>query len=234
MPAQAGADVTANNTAKDTAAVNGVASHLISPISGLMPAQAGADVTAQNQSATTASISNHTQDNLPDGTTRFAANEVKADSTTNHHAVTPGSFPSSGTSAHGPTTGTTLASIVVDSSGPSDVFVVSAVIACAYDSSTSGTPTTYATLTVDGGSTNYGSASSVYGVPAVLPFMGSVTGLSAGSHTLAIIAYTDAVYHQTQFNANESFVMVQHIVGSEGGINTAPSGGNKITPPTVS
>lgn len=50
---QQGADVTALNTANDTSNVNGVASHLVSPISGLMPRQAGADVTAQNTSANT-------------------------------------------------------------------------------------------------------------------------------------------------------------------------------------
>lgn len=55
-PAEAGADVTGSHTAADTTNVNGVASHLISPISTLMPAEAGADVTGSNTSNNTANV----------------------------------------------------------------------------------------------------------------------------------------------------------------------------------
>lgn len=57
---QWGADVTGSNTANDTTNVNGIASHLISPISGLMPAQAGADVTGSNTSLNTLNVGNQT------------------------------------------------------------------------------------------------------------------------------------------------------------------------------
>jgi hypothetical protein len=59
-PAAAGADVTANNTAADTAKVNGVVSSSISPIATLMPAQAGADKTSLNTAANTSAVGSNT------------------------------------------------------------------------------------------------------------------------------------------------------------------------------
>ncbi len=85
--AKPGSDVTAANTAADTAKVNNVASTLISPIGGLMPAEAGADPTASHQSATTAALTGHDQDDLPDSTTRFAAVQAGADKTSTNTAA---------------------------------------------------------------------------------------------------------------------------------------------------
>lgn len=56
QPAQAGADVTGQNTAADTSKVNGVASSSISPIANLMPAEAGADVTGTHTANDTANV----------------------------------------------------------------------------------------------------------------------------------------------------------------------------------
>jgi hypothetical protein len=65
MPAQAGADKTASNTAYDVVHVNGVASSTISPIATLMPAQAGADVTLQNVAAGSAITDTRAVNSMP-------------------------------------------------------------------------------------------------------------------------------------------------------------------------
>jgi hypothetical protein len=67
MPAQVGADVTSNNTARDTSNVNGVISSSISPIAALMPAESGANVTETRVSLQASNLTNHTLDNLSDG-----------------------------------------------------------------------------------------------------------------------------------------------------------------------
>ncbi len=88
MPAQAGADVTGSNTAADTVNVNGVASHLLSPIANLMPAQAGADVTGSNTALNTTNVGNQTASTVAGAATgvllqnpNFAAGNVGWNST---------------------------------------------------------------------------------------------------------------------------------------------------------
>jgi hypothetical protein len=205
-------------------------------LNDLQPAEAGADVTASNQSATTASLANHSLDNLADGTDRYASAETQPDNTANHHAVVPGSVPSSTIVAAGPATGTTIATITVDAAGPLDLFIVQAVFACASYTGSSGgtgTPTTSVKLTVDEGSTNYASAATVFG-QGPLPVMGAITGLAAGEHTLVLQAFTDSTGNPVQFNANDSFVAVQHISSGTGGFNSAPAGGTKLVLPAIS
>jgi hypothetical protein len=65
MPAEAGANVTANHTAADTSKVNGVAASSISPIATLMPAQAGADKTSSNLAAGSSVLDTRSINSMP-------------------------------------------------------------------------------------------------------------------------------------------------------------------------
>ena len=75
-PAEAGADVTGNNTAKDAANLNGVASHLISPIATLMPAEPGADVTGLNKAADTSAVYGQNAATVAQGATGINVNLI--------------------------------------------------------------------------------------------------------------------------------------------------------------
>ncbi len=83
QPAQAGADVTGQNTAADTSKVNGVASSSISPIANLMPAEAGADVTSQNTAADTSKVNGVASSSISPIATLMPA-EAAADVTATH------------------------------------------------------------------------------------------------------------------------------------------------------
>jgi hypothetical protein len=187
---QWGADVTGDNTALDTVYVNGVASSLISPISGLMPIETGADRTLNHVLTTTVS------EPIVDG----GGTDIKL------AAGTPRAY--------------TFLQFAVIANDPSDVFNIQAVIQWLSNGSADyfilGKPcvlgyvdcpaaigtsplygtsqpstSTYETFGFGMGAFSAHSARIVGGADSgqmgTGTFFGSVTGLSAGSHTLSLI-----------------------------------------------
>ncbi|MDR3454198.1 MAG: hypothetical protein P4L96_15630, partial [Rhodoferax sp.] len=146
--------------------------------------------------------------------------EVGADQTSNHFAVISGSFPSATTLVS--TSWVTLATITVQVSGDGDTLVLFTAQGNAASEMTG------FRIQVDGaGSYGYGG---FYGATGVA----SITGLSAGAHTLTLQGIDGN--SPVSVPANTCFVLMQQLTAPTGGFKTAPltTGGVLLTPASIS
>ena len=138
---------------------------------------------------------------ISDGVGRYAAVEAGADNTLNHILVAGLFFPASTISVSAGSSAN-LATWTVTSKGASDVFMISATVALTAASPGEG----QIQCIVDGGSAvgygNWGGGLAIY-------YLGSITGLAAGTHTLTL-RFT-ASTGSTNFYSNVSYGIVQQI-----------------------
>jgi hypothetical protein len=153
---------------------------------------------------------------VPDGGGRYAGGEGAPDQTINHFQTFTSQFPLSDVSMP-PSVFTPVMTITVDIASSSDIITIWGFIG-AY----AGTTGAFS-LAIDG--TSFG------GTTGALVVGGSVTGLSAGTHTITIRFYNSGSGTGTQ-TQNTCFCMIQQLTGNSAGLNTAPTNGTVVLHPS--
>jgi hypothetical protein len=153
----------------------------------------------------TATIQPNSLDEVPDGGGRFAAIETGADKTLNHVLTTAAFGPPSSVTGNGTIT---LFAWDVISNDPSDVFNLSAECSVQFPASDTINLYAYADGTKRFGYGQCTSQNSSY--PQNVPFIGSVTGLAAGPHTITLTFETGGIFSATIIE-NTCYTLLQQI-----------------------
>ena len=160
--------------------------------------------------------------------------DVLSDQTVNHFQTVQGTFPSATvTTAYGNTT-TNIGTIAINASGPEDIFTV--WLQCGTANAGSYTSEQSLSVNVDGGSAfGLGLTADLGGhASATMSYLGSISGLSAGAHTINILLVVGmSGSANATLAAGAGIALVQQIMGSAGGFVAAPvtisSSGSRTT-----